>query len=310
MDNRCLVCLKPTADLQDYHPQCSKRFFGIFPAPKLSISSGEIRRFAAESVLARITVTGVQKKLSISIEGKGADARFIIVGLWGGYILKPPSEEYPYLPENEDAVMRLARFFGIPVVPHALIKLASGELAYICRRIDRTEAGEKLAMEDFCQISERLTEDKYKSSVERLGKLVRRYSVYRGLDAVDFFERIVFCFITGNGDMHLKNYSLIETEAGLRLSAAYDLLCTLLAIPDDPDQSALTINGKRSGLTVNDFEKLAESLEIPVPARRQVYRKSLEKGKEFPAIVQKTFLPERMKKQLIGIFQTRLGTFS
>jgi serine/threonine-protein kinase HipA len=309
MSKHCLVCLRPLSLAGDFHPKCSRDFFGTYPAPGLEISLKDLREYAARSVLARIAVPGVQKKLSLGTTGKGRNARFTIIGLWGKYILKPPSEEYPHLPENEDAVMRLAECAGIPSVPHAFVRLSSGELSFICKRIDRTASGEKLAMEDFCQISERLTEDKYKGSLERVGRLLLQYSTYPGLDAVDFFERALFCFFTGNSDMHLKNHSLIETSAGMRLSPAYDLLSTAIVIPEDKEETALTINGKKSNLTRNDFDRFAESLEIPASAVGKVYRNFLAKQENFLNVLHHTFLPKEAAGRLEGILEKRLAMF-
>jgi len=273
------------------------------------VSLDGIRDYAARSVLNRITVTGVQKKLSLSIEKHGKDARLTIVGLWGTFILKPPVEDYAFLPENEDTTMRLASVLGMPTVAHGLIRLVSGELAYITRRIDRRDSLAKIAMEDFCQISGRLTEDKYKGSVERIGKLLRRHSVYPGLDAVDLFQRAVFNFVCGNADMHLKNYSLIETPAGMRLAPAYDLLSTVLVIPDDPEESALTINGKKSDLTRNDFDALGEYLGIREPAVRKVYELLSSRRDALHAVIHDGLLPDTMKQTLSDVIDTRMERF-
>jgi serine/threonine-protein kinase HipA len=306
VDHKCLVCGQNTDTSAEYHPRCSTNFFGRFPPPAIEITLDGLREFAARSVLARITVTGVQKKLSLGVETNGKNSRFTIVGLWGSYILKAPVEEYPEIPENEDAVMRLAGLSGIPVVPHALIRLASGELAYISKRIDRADT-QKTAMEDFCQISERLTEDKYRGSMERVGKLLRRYSVYPGLDAVDLFERTIFCFITGNSDMHLKNFSLIETASGMRLSPAYDLVSTALVLPEDSEESALTINGKKARFNRADFEKLAESIEITQVVQRKIFTKFQNLRKKMAGAVRESWLSEGMQERLAGIITERIG---
>jgi serine/threonine-protein kinase HipA len=289
----------------EYHPRCSRRFFGAFPPPKLDVTLDAIREFAAVEVLNRITVTGVQKKLSLGVEGAGKDRRFTIVALWGRFVLKPPAAEYPNLPENEDAVMRLAALSAIPVAPHAMIRLASGELAYICRRIDRTETGGKLAMEDLCQVSQRLTEDKYRGSAERAGKLIARYSAYPGFDTVDFFERVLFCFLTGNADMHLKNYSLLESPRGMRLSPAYDLLSTTLALPGDAEESALTINGKKQKIAKDDFDSLAQTLEIPQKTMENAYRKYAGLFRDYDSLIKQTLLPDAMKNALTALIEKR-----
>jgi serine/threonine-protein kinase HipA len=305
----CKICAAQTKNNDEYHPRCSRKFYGSFPAPVLDISLENIAGLAAKSVLTRTTVAGVQKKLSLSIEKKDTQARFTTVGLWGTFILKPPSGPYPGLPENEHTIMRIASSIGIRVVPHALIRLASGELSYISRRIDRDKNGEKIAMEDFCQISGRLTEDKYKGSMERIGKLLRTFSVFPGIDAVDLFERVLFSFICGNSDMHLKNYSLLETPQGMRLSPAYDLVSTVLAIPDDPEESALTINGKKTNLTKRDFDSLAQSLHIPLAAMENSYHKMAGNRETMHNVVKSGFLPEPKKQDLLDLIDAGLRKF-
>jgi serine/threonine-protein kinase HipA len=306
MDRTCLVCAGSTNSDSEYHERCSKSFFDTFPAPTLEMTLDEMQHYAATSVLARITVTGVQKKLSLGIEKNGRNARFTIVGLWGRFILKPPVEEYGFLPENEDTVMRLASLVGIPVVPHALIRLGSGELAFISKRIDRDEKSGKLAMEDFCQISGRLTEDKYKGSVELMGKLLRRYSVFPGLDAVSLFDRVVFNYLCGNADMHLKNYSLVETPQGMRLAPSYDLLSTTLAIPDDPEESALTINGKKSRLQREDFDALARNMQIPESVCRNVFAGFARNRTKMDDVLSKGRLPDAMAEKLRALVNQRM----
>lgn len=302
----CLFCRQPAPD-SEWHPACIRKFFGTTRLPHLDLTLDSLERYAAESVLARTTVPGVQKKLSLHLETSRNETRLTIVGLWGNFILKPPTAEYPELPENEDAVMHLAAFFGIECVPHALIRLRSGELAYIARRIDRDKAGHKIAMEDFCQLDGRLTEDKYKGSCERCGRVIRQYSTRPGLDAWDLMNRLLFCFITGNADMHLKNFSLIETASGHVLSPAYDLVSTMLAIQDDPEETALALNGKKARLKLSDFEQLAGKLELPARSwERLVSRYQAVTQDEITGLVQAAFLSPNMKSKLQGIIVTRL----
>jgi serine/threonine-protein kinase HipA len=164
MNNRCLSCYKDlNPDRVDFHPQCSKKFFGTLTPPELPYSEEQMLDLAFDVIRSRTTVPGVQKKLSLDIENgptRNAPRRFTIVGLWGRYILKPPAAEYPQLPEVEDVTMHLAALAKIQTVPHSLIRMRSGNLAYITKRIDRTKNG-KLQMEDMCQLTERLTEQKY-----------------------------------------------------------------------------------------------------------------------------------------------------
>jgi serine/threonine-protein kinase HipA len=254
---RCLVCYKPLQfGEQDFHPACSKKMFQQTVPPALPYAEQDFNQLAREAIRARIAVTGVQTKLSLHISDSrrdGVGKRFTIVGLWGGYILKPPSDSYPQLPEVEDLSMHLARLAGLKTVPHCLIRLTSGNLAYITKRVDRIK-GTKLAMEDMCQLSERLTEDKYQGSYEQIAKVIRKFSATPGLDVMNFFELVLFSFLTGNADMHLKNFSLLEQPGlGMTLSPAYDLINTVLVNPEDNEELALTLNGKKTKLKQKDF---------------------------------------------------------
>ncbi|MFC3199893.1 HipA domain-containing protein [Parapedobacter deserti] len=164
----------------------------------------------------RLAVTGVQPKLSLSLEGERGNKRLTLVGLWGDYILKPQSSDFPAMPGVEDLTMHLAKLFKIETAEHALIQTSSGELAYITKRFDRVK-GKKVHVEDLCQLSELLTEQKYKSSYERAGKIIKQYATNSGLDVIKYFRMVLFCFLTGNNDMHLKNFSLMHTERGILL---------------------------------------------------------------------------------------------
>ena len=207
-----------------------------------------MERLAKELIQSQKAVTGVQAKISLHITGhskEGTEKRFTIVGLWGGYILKPPTSLCSQLPEVEDLTMHLASIARIKTAPHSLIRLQSGNLAYITKRIDRKDK-RKLPMEDMCQLTERMTEDKYHGSYEQIAKTILKYSRTPGLDVVNFFELVLFSFLTGNADMHLKNFSLLEQEnLGMTLSPAYDLVNTTLVNPADEEELALTLNGKK-----------------------------------------------------------------
>ncbi|WP_428657670.1 HipA domain-containing protein [Runella sp.] len=151
---RCLYCYQFLgADETDFHASCSKKIFGRSTPPELPYTENQMEELATQVIRSQMTVTGVQPKLSLEIvsgEKKKEAQRFTIVGLWGGYILKPPTPHYPQLPEVEDLTMHLAKIAGIRTIPHSLIRLQSGSLAYITKRIDRVKKN-KLPMEDMCQ---------------------------------------------------------------------------------------------------------------------------------------------------------------
>lgn len=261
--NRCLFCYQLLNDgPSDFHPACSRSLFGSTEPPVLPYSEDDISRLASEFIQQRISVTGVQPKISLDLTKEGGSKKFTVVGLWGNYILKPPSGYYLNLPENEDLIMHLAAICRIRVVPHSLIRMQSGSLAYITKRIDRTSSG-KLHMEDMCQLTERWTEQKYSGSYEQIAAVILRYSANPVLDVTRFYELVLFCLITGNADMHLKNFSLLtEADLGCHLAPAYDLLCTAIANPADREELALTLNGKKRKLKLTDLEKAMLSAGI------------------------------------------------
>jgi serine/threonine-protein kinase HipA len=172
------------------------------------------------------------------------NGRLTVVGAPGGnYIFNPPSERFIEMPQNEHFTMRIAEAVGIKTVPSSLIRLASGELSYITKRIDRTASGEKIHMLDMFQITEAF--DKYRSSMEKIGKALDKYSRNTLLDKLYLFEITLFCFLTGNNDIHLKNFSMINNREDWMLSPAYDLLNVSIINPDDEEELALTLEGKR-----------------------------------------------------------------
>lgn len=271
MENRCLYCYNPLSDTEvDYHDKCSKKIFGLAKAPELLYSESELSDLAKISLANQTGLTGVQAKLSLHISsGRNTPKKFTIVGLWGGYILKPASPHYPQLPEVEDLTMHLAELANIKVVPHALIRLKSGNLAYITKRIDRLK-NSKIHMEDMCLLSQRLSEDKYRASYEQIAKTIKLFSKTPGLDLINFNEQVLFSFMTGNADLHLKNFSLIyQPDLGPVLSPAYDMVNTAIVNPADEEKLALTLNGKKNRMKKADFIKAFDAAGIS--AKQQAY---------------------------------------
>ena len=306
---RCLICGNEVAGKEEYHSSCSRKFFNSDKAPGLDYDLDELNEIAKDSVLKSISVTGVQPKLSLHLSKVRGErnSKFTIVGLWGGYILKPPSEKYPFLPENEHLTMSLAQTFGIKTVPYGMVRFKSGELAYISKRIDRTKSGKK-HMEDMCQLQERLTEDKYRGSVEQIGKTLKKYSSNPGYDLQRLFEVVLFSFLSGNADMHLKNYSLFYSSTDFfELSPAYDLLNTAIAIPEDKEESALSINGKKARLEKEDFDFLAENFQIQSKVVTGIYEKFAKRRESVVNQISDSFLNNELKDKYIEIFNSRFS---
>ena len=304
-NRRCLYCYQPLPDeAGDFHAACSKKFFGTETPPRLALTNEKMQELAKDIVLRSVAVTGVQPKLSLTIDKEPGDpkkSRFTIVGLWGHLILKPPTPEFPFLPENEDLTMHLAGLFGLPTAEHSLIRLESGELAYITKRFDRA-GGQRLPMEDMCQLTETLTSDKYRSSMEKIGKCIWSFASRPGLAAISFFEMVLFSYLSGNADMHLKNFSLLtQTDDEIVIAPAYDLVCTKIVIPDDKEESALTINGRKSKLARWDFDALALNLKIPERSKQNIYTRFSEKLKQAKQWIDFSFLPAEIKDEYLHI---------
>ena len=306
---KCLYCYESLENSdKDFHTKCSKSFFGFTPPPSLDVNLSDIESLALNILERSRSVTGVQPKLSVDLKkGKKEPARLTIVGLWGSYILKPPHKDYTQMPENEDLTMKLAESVGIKTARHSLIRLKSGELAYISKRFDRTDKI-KLHVEDFAQLLEVLTERKYYGSVEQICKGILRYSSFPGNDLINLFELVLFSFVIGNADMHLKNYSLIRDENDdIKLSPAYDLISTKLLIPTDKEEYALTINGKKAGLKKKDFDTLAFYMRINEKTLTAIYKKFSGAEEQWFSLINKSFIDKESQANFMNLIQQKFS---
>ncbi len=307
---KCLFCYKDLKEGQvDYHPACARKFFGVKNAPKLPYVRAQLGDLARKVVRAQTTLTGVQAKLSLDIDrgGRNEPDRFTIVGLWGRFILKPQTNSYRALPELEDLTMHMAEAARIATVPHSLIRFSDGELCYITRRVDRQPGGAKVPMEDMCQLTERLTEYKYKGSYEQIAKAIRRYSSAPQLDVVNFWEVVVFSWLTGNADMHLKNFSLYNPDgSGYTLTPAYDMLATTLVMPDDTEELALTLNGKKRKLRKADFIRSITSSGVDEKVIDNMARRFGRVLPQWFELIDRSFLPDDMRHAYKSLILRRI----
>lgn len=306
-ENKCLYCYEPLQDEVGFHKKCCQDFFGNPISPVMSYTLQQMTDLAKEVVERSIAVPGVQPKLSMSLvkETMGISGqRLTVVGALGGnYIFKPASEHYEQMPENEHLTMRIAEAFGIKTAPSSLIRLASGELSYITKRVDRTESGEKIHMLDMFQITEAF--DKYKSSMEKIGNALHAYSQNTLLDKIFFFELALFCFLTGNNDMHLKNFSMIKSASGWVLAPAYDLLNVVIILPDDTEEFALTLEGKKKKLNKSNFESLANKLGLSEKQTEGVFNRMLKNKPKAIAWIDKSFLSDELKLAYLRLLEER-----
>lgn len=311
MNKRCLYCYEALENETDFHERCSVKFFGSKIAPTLEYSLDEMTELAKNVVEQRIAVPGVQPKLSLSMISNSThtDKKLTVVGALGGlYILKPPCVHYRDMPENEHVTMRIAEAFGISTVPSSLIRLKSGERSYISRRIDRLSDGTRIHMIDMLQITEAF--DKYRSSMERIGKAITQYSTNTLLDQVSFFELTVFCFLTGNNDMHLKNFSMIQNGEEWKLSPAYDLLNVAIVNPNDDEELALTLEGKKKKLKRENFIKLGQGLGLNAKQIQGVFKRMEENKVKAFQWIDKSFLSPEMKVEYKKLLEERYQALS
>ena len=305
----CLKGLEPLANNESqWHVACAKKFFNIPEPPKVELSENLVDALAFKGSLQGVNVTGVQRKLSLgqdTIDQK----RLTLVDYPAGYILKVQSPDYNQLPEFESIAMHLAEKGQIRCVEHGLLRSEEGSLAYITKRLDRRyHRGEveKLYMEDFCQLSGRLTEDKYRGSYEQCAKVVENYSDRSLLDLATLFYLILFSFVIGNSDMHLKNFSLYSPDSKkIVLAPAYDMLPVSLIVEDE-DEMALTLLGKRSKLKGSDFIELASRFSLSPKVAPRLIKRLLSLEETFTQYIGRSFLEEEQKGAMVGLIRERL----
>ena len=297
----CLACLEPVGASR-YHARCLTALFGTSTLPAIDLDLAKLHT-AALAMVGRTSLSGVQRKISLGLTGDRKPTLQVEVAR-ARFILKPQAGTFPSLPENEHATMRIASAFGIEVPACALIELNDGSLAYIVRRFDRPDAGAKLRQEDFCQLAQLPPKDKYESSAERCVKLVRRHATEPGIEVLKLYRLLLFSWWVGNGDMHLKNFSLLTGPDGIhRLAPAYDLLCTRLVIPKD--SLALTVGGKKDGLTRRTWMELAAYAGVPPRAAETELARLASTLDEAIGIVERSLLPKEMAERLATLLRKR-----
>ena len=305
--SKCLYCYKELEPGEvDFHKSCCRKFFGTTTVPLLDYTREQMDELAAQVIQSQTTLTGVQPKLSLNLNKHRNSQKLTIVGLWGDYIFKPQTERFAMLPENEDLTMHLAEIAKLKIVPHTLIRMKDGSIGYLTKRIDRKADGEKIAMEDMCQLTERQTENKYRSSYEQIGKAIRKYSTNAQLDMVDFLELVYFSWLTGNNDMHLKNFSLYSPAGEPVLTPAYDLLNAVLSNPADDEELALNLNGKKKRMKDADFKAAYRTCGVPEIVFERIKKKYVDLLPKFEEEILCSFLSDELKTAYIELLHKRL----
>jgi serine/threonine-protein kinase HipA len=312
--SKCLYCYEEidTTGNPDYHGKCIKAFYGTTLAPTLPYRLDDMEQLAKDAVELSVAVPGVQPKLSLgwiksALENGHEGSLTIMDALDGNYILKPQNAQYEQMPENEHLSMKLAELLKIEVVPSNMIRLASGELCYITKRIDRKKDGSKIHMIDFLQILE--LEDKYLGTMELLGKTIGELSVNTLMDKLRFFELTLFNFIIGNNDMHLKNFSMWLSDIGWELSPAYDLLNVKIILPKDDEDTALLFGGKKKNFNKKYFDRFGALLELNEKQINSVYKKLEKWLPKAIQLIDNSFLNEDAKLSYKELIKQRTSLF-
>ena len=311
--SKCLHCYQELEkDQVDFHPACARKIFGSETAPVLPYTRDNMSELARQIIRTSASVTGVQAKMSLDVNrgGKNEPAKFTIVGLWGKYIFKPQSGRYPFLPELEDLTMKMAEVARIRTARHTLIRLVDGELGYLTIRMDRGQNGEKISMLDMCQLTNRLTEHKYYGTYQQLAETIKKYSSVPMLDVQRFWEIVLFSWITGNSDMHCKNFSLLDTGGGeYTLSPAYDLLAVLLADPADTEEMAMsfTVGGEKKGFNRNTFMTAFVQSGISSTVADRIITRMKSYLPFWTELINQSFLPDRLKDNYHLLLSKRIA---
>lgn len=310
--NKCLYCYQELKEGQvDFHPGCARKFFGSETVPLLPYTRDNMAELARQVIRTSTSVTGVQAKMSLDVNrgGKSEPAKFTIVGLWGKYIFKPQSGKYPFLPELEDLTMKMAEVARIRTARHTLIRLADGELGYLTLRMDRGRKGEKISMLDMCQLTNRLTEHKYYGTYQQLAETIKKYSSAPMLDVQRYWEVVLFSWMTGNSDMHCKNFSLIDTGNGeYVLSPAYDLLAVLLVDTADTEEMAMSfsVGGAKNGFNKTTFMDAFTQSGIPVAVASKMIERMKDYFPKWKELIAQSFLSEQMKADYCHLLSKRI----
>jgi len=301
---RCLITYQPSSDC--YSPEGLKHINRNLKRLEDLPFTQEALRLEAAARVEKMSIQGVQPKLSARLNI--SQGEFELVDHRGKFILKTQSTDYPELPENEDLTMKLANTCGLEVPLHFLVKGSDNQLTYVIKRFDREGWNDKVAMEDFAQLSGLSRETKYNSSMEKVAKIVDIFCTYPVVEKQKLFLSILFSFLTGNEDMHLKNFSVINSQNKVVLSPAYDLLNTSIAIPNPVEEMALPLNAKKNKLTRNDLVDYygSQCLKLNEKTIQKILNKLYKAAILWEPVIRSSFLSAEKQHDYSELLNSRL----
>lgn len=302
-----------------YSPVVLKKMFnGKKVSPFLNYSSPTDRkdqsRFNQNQT--HISISGFQEKYSLVLDGN--DLRLTNENESGQYILKPISDlpkNSEFAPANEHLTMQIAKqIFKIETAENALVFFEDGSPAYLTKRFDYDENGNKLAVEDFASLLGKSPatdgeQYKYEGNYLEIFEALKKYIPAWKVEAPKLFTLIVFNYLFANGDAHLKNFSLIETQQGdFKLSPAYDLLNTKIHIEDSDFalKEGILPKSISSGKIIDQLMVLGEKAGMTEKSIIKVLQNLTSKEDQVVDLIGRSFLSEKLKRNYLQSYQRRL----
>jgi len=299
----CSFCLNPVKEMNLFHLACYKRLWGT-----TKTLFARLDRMQPLQSFSKTTdngsISGAQRKGLFALQKN----ELLVNSTHSTYIFKPDGD-YPEVSANEHLTMTVARHLKFDVPPTGLIRIENVGLVFVIKRFDRTIQNYKLLTEDMAQIYEEASEDKYSLSHEKVGQAILQYTQAGPLNLNDYFRRILFCFLTANGDMHLKNWSLLEMEKNpgiYRLSPVYDWLNTRIALPQEKNDLAISLIGKKRNIQKSYFKRFAlDELNLNKTQVEKTFAEIPAWTQKLQELVPRSFLSEKMKKSYLYILKQR-----
>ncbi len=307
--NRCPITYKPCGENR-YSDAGLKLLSAELKALNDLEYTAEEQRKEAFNRASKMSVQGVQPKLSARLNIK--EGKFQIVDTGGRFILKPQHHFFPEMPENEDLTMKLAGEIGLEIPVHGLVRSKDNSLTYFIKRFDRKGQNDKVPVEDFAQLAGLTRDTKYDYSMEKVVGLIDKFCTFPAIEKLTLFKLVIFNFIVGNDDMHLKNFSVITEEGKVKLSPGYDLINTTIEYRNPDDEIALPLKGKKKNLTRNDLINYfgTERCELTTKSVNKVLETISSALPAWKLIIDSCFLSQEMKEKYLDLMETRLKTLN
>ncbi len=303
----CSFCLQSIKGSELYHPACYKDLWGTSRALFVKLDKDHPIQTFSETIY-NGSISGAQRKGLFALDKN----ELVVSSKDSMYILKPDGD-FPELPANEHLTMAAAKLLKFEVPPIGLVQIDKVGLVFVIKRFDRNKSNEKLLLEDMAQIHQEVSEDKYSLSLEKVGAAIKEYTQAGPLNSQDFFRRIIFCFVTANGDMHLKNWSLLEMDKfrGIhKLSPVYDWLNTRIVLPRETEDLAIPLKGKQRNMQKSYFSKFAiEELELSSDFVDGIFAEVKDWNNQFKKLIPRSFLSKEMKKSYQALIDERCRMF-